>query len=166
MVFQSAAGGILNVHRARLDGGGARALTDDPEGVGWPVPSPDGRTLAVEMFRGNDTQLGLPPPKAALRARLTRLPGQHWHDWSQGRPPRSLRRPARRPLERLLMDVETGEERRLTDHGRVRDAVRTPAWSPSGDPRRLRADRDDGRRLADRAARAAGCRTLALARQD
>jgi Tol biopolymer transport system component len=31
------------------------------------------------------------------------------------------------------MDVETGEERRLTDHGRVREAVRTPAWSPSGD---------------------------------
>ena len=31
------------------------------------------------------------------------------------------------------MDVETGEERRLTDHGRVRDAVRTPAWSPAGD---------------------------------
>ena len=31
------------------------------------------------------------------------------------------------------MDVESGEERRLTDHGRVRDAVRTPAWSPAGD---------------------------------
>jgi Tol biopolymer transport system component len=30
------------------------------------------------------------------------------------------------------MDVESGEERRLTDHGRVRDAVRTPAWSPDG----------------------------------
>ena len=30
-------------------------------------------------------------------------------------------------------DVESGEERRLTDHGRVRDSVRTPAWSPRGD---------------------------------
>ena len=31
------------------------------------------------------------------------------------------------------MDVASGEERRLTDHARVRDAVRTPAWSPAGD---------------------------------
>jgi Tol biopolymer transport system component/DNA-binding winged helix-turn-helix (wHTH) protein len=134
VVFQSTTGGILNIQRARLDGGGARALTDDPEGVGWPVPSPDGRTLAVEMFRGNDTQLGLLPAEGGVARALTRLPGQHWvHDWSRdGR--RALYAARRDGLWNVYwMDVETGEERRLTDHGRVRDAVRTPAWSPSGD---------------------------------
>jgi Tol biopolymer transport system component/DNA-binding winged helix-turn-helix (wHTH) protein len=134
IVFQSTAGGILNVRRSRLDGGDARSLTDDPEGVGWPVPSPDGRTLAVEMFRGNDTQLGLLPADGGVARALTRLPGQHWvHDWSRdGR--RALYAGRRDGLWNVYwMDVETGEERRLTDHGRVRDAVRTPAWSPSGD---------------------------------
>jgi Tol biopolymer transport system component len=134
IVFQSTARGILNVHRSQLDGRGTRALTDDPEGVGWPVPSPDGRTLAVEMFRGNDTQLGLLPADGGVARALTRLPGQHWvHDWSRdGR--RALYAARRDGLWNVYwMDVETGEERRLTDHGRVRDAVRTPAWSPSGD---------------------------------
>ena len=134
VVFQSTAAGILNVHRSRLDGGGERALSDDAEGVGWPVPSPDGRTLAVEMFRGNDTQLGLLPADGGVARALTRLPGQHWvHDWSRdGR--RALYAARRDGLWNVYwMDVETGEERRLTDHGRVREAVRTPAWAPSGD---------------------------------
>jgi DNA-binding winged helix-turn-helix (wHTH) protein len=45
---------------------------------------------------------------------------------------RALRRAPRRAVV-YWMDVETGEERRITDHGRVRDAIRTPAWSRSGD---------------------------------
>jgi Tol biopolymer transport system component/DNA-binding winged helix-turn-helix (wHTH) protein len=134
VVFQSTVGGILNVHRSRLDGRDERALSDDAEGVGWPVPSPDGRALAVEMFRGNDTQLGLLPADGGVARALTRLPGQHWvHDWSRdGR--RALFAARRDGLWNVYwMDVETGEERRLTDHGRVREAVRTPAWSPAGD---------------------------------
>jgi Tol biopolymer transport system component len=134
IVFHAVAGGILNVYGARLDGGAPRPLTDDPQGVGWPVPSPDGRRLAVELFRGNDTQLGLLPFEGGTPRTLTRGRGQHWvHDWSpDGR--RSLYAARRDGLWNVYwMDVETGEERRLTDHGRVRDAVRTPAWSPAGD---------------------------------
>jgi Tol biopolymer transport system component/DNA-binding winged helix-turn-helix (wHTH) protein len=134
VVFHAVSGGVLNIHRARLDGGGARRLTDDPQGLGWPVPSPDGRTLAVEMFRGNDAHVGLMPAEGGVPRAITRLPGQHWvHDWSpDGR--RVLYAARRDGLWNVYwMDVESGEERRLTDHGRVRDAVRTPAWSPAGD---------------------------------
>jgi len=134
VVFHSAAGGTLNVHRSRLDGAGARPLTDDPQGVGWPVSSLDGKTLAVEMFRGNDTELGLLSAEGGVARAITRLPGQHWvHDWSPDSR-RALYAARRDGLWNVYwMDVETGEERRLTDHGRVRDAVRTPAWSPTGD---------------------------------
>jgi len=134
IVFHAVTRGILNIHGFRLDGSGARQLTDDPQGVGWPVPSPDGRTLAVEMFRGNDAQLGLLSAEGGIPRALTRVPGQHWvHDWSpDGR--RVLYAARRDGLWNVYwMDVESGEERRLTDHGRVRDAVRTPAWSPAGD---------------------------------
>jgi Tol biopolymer transport system component/DNA-binding winged helix-turn-helix (wHTH) protein len=134
VVFHSVSGGVLNIHRSRLDGGGARPLSDDPQGLGWPVPSPDGRMLAVEMFRGNDAQLGLLPADGGAPRAITRLPGQHWvHDWSpDGR--RVLYAARRDGLWNVYwIDVESGEERRLTDHGRVRDAVRTPAWSPAGD---------------------------------
>ncbi len=134
IVFHAVTGGILNVHRSRIDGSDARPLTHDPQGVGWPVPSRDGSALAVEMFRGNDTQLGLLSAGGGSPRPITRMPGQHWvHDWSpDGR--RVLYAARRDGLWNVYwMDVESGEERRLTDHGRVRDAVRTPAWSPAGD---------------------------------
>jgi Tol biopolymer transport system component len=119
------------------------------------------------MFRGNDTQLGLLSADGGVARALTRLPGQHWvHDWSQdGR--RALYAGRRDGLWNVYwMDVETGEERRLTDHGRVRHAVRTPAWSPSGD--RVAYERLETTGavwlIELRGPSAAG--TLALARQD
>lgn len=134
VVYHAVTGGVLNVHRVRVDVGRPTALTDDPQGVGWPIPSPDGRTLAVEMFRGNDAQLGLLPADGGTPRAISRLPGQHWvHDWSpDGR--RVLYAARRDGLWNVYwMDVDSGEERRLTDYGRVRDAVRSPAWSPAGD---------------------------------
>jgi TolB protein len=135
VVFHSLVHGVLNVRRAHLDGSGARALTEDTEGVGWPVPSPDGQSLMVEMFRGADAQVGLMPADGSAPPRaLTHVAGQHWgHDWSpDGR--RVLYGARRDGLWNVYwMNVETGEERRLTDHARVRDAVRTPAWAPAGD---------------------------------
>jgi Tol biopolymer transport system component/DNA-binding winged helix-turn-helix (wHTH) protein len=135
IVFHSLAHGVLNVRRANLDGSSLRALTDDAEGIGWPVPSPDGQSLMVEMFRGADAQLGLMPADGSAPPRaLTHVAGQHWgHDWSpDGR--RVLYGARRDGLWNVYwMNVETGEERRLTDHARVRDAVRTPAWAPAGD---------------------------------
>ena len=134
VVYHSVVDGMINVVRSRLDGSDARPLTRDAQGVGWPVPSPDGRTLAVEMFRGNDVQLGLLPTEGGEPRAISRLPGQHWvHDWSpDGR--RVLYAARRDGLWNVYWtDVESGEERRLTDHGRVRDSVRTPAWSPAGD---------------------------------
>jgi Tol biopolymer transport system component len=135
IVYQAFDGGILNVWRSSLDGSGARALTHDAQAVGWPVPSPDGATLMVEMFRGTDVQIGLMPADGSAPPRaLTHVAGQHWgHDWSpDGR--RVLYGARRDGLWNVYWrNVETGEERRLTDLGRVRDSVRTPAWSPAGD---------------------------------
>jgi hypothetical protein len=134
VVFHALTGGILNVYRSRVDGSETRRVTDDAHGVGWPVPSPDGQTLAVELFRGNDTQIGLLPVEGGPLRVLTHVPGQHWvHDWSpDGR--RVLYAARRDDLWNVYWtDVETGEERRLTDHARVREAVRTPAWSARGD---------------------------------
>jgi Tol biopolymer transport system component len=134
VVYHSVVDGMINIVRSRLDGGDARPLTRDAQGVGWPVPSPDGRTLAVEMFRGNDAQLGLLSAEGGEPRAISRLPGQHWvHDWSpDGR--RVLYAARRDGLWNVYWtDVESGEERRLTDYGRVRDSVRTPAWSPAGD---------------------------------
>jgi Tol biopolymer transport system component len=133
IVYHAVSDGILNIHRASFDGKESRRLTNDASGVGWPVPSPDGRTLAVELFRGNDAELALMPADGGEPRAITRVPGQHWvHDWSpDGR--RVLYAARRDGLWNVYwMDVATGEERRLTDHGRVRDAVRTPAWSATG----------------------------------
>jgi Tol biopolymer transport system component len=134
VVFQSTAGGILNVHRSRLDGGGERALSDDAEGVGWPVPSPDGRTLAVEMFRGNDTQLGLLPADGGVARALTRCPASTGCTTGPG----TAGAPSTPPAATGSGTSTGWTSRPARSAGspttaRVREAVRTPAWAPSGD---------------------------------
>jgi Tol biopolymer transport system component/DNA-binding winged helix-turn-helix (wHTH) protein len=134
VVFHSQRDGRLNVWRADFDGGALRQLTTDSEGAGWPVPSPDGRLVAIELFRGPDTtQVALIPSSGGPPRAITSTPGQHWaHGWSpDGRRISFVgRHDGAWNVYWVSLD---GEERRLTDYTDVRTFVRYPAWSPQGD---------------------------------
>jgi Tol biopolymer transport system component/DNA-binding winged helix-turn-helix (wHTH) protein len=67
-----------------LDGDAApRQLTDDPRDVGYPVISPDGRQVAVEIKTGSSTQLGIVPADGGAVVQLTDVRGQAWvRSWS------------------------------------------------------------------------------------
>jgi Tol biopolymer transport system component/DNA-binding winged helix-turn-helix (wHTH) protein len=134
LVFHSQRDGRLNVWRADFESGEVRPLTADEEGAGWPVPSPDGRTVAVELFRGPDTtQVAIVPAEGGPPRPLTSARGQHWaHGWSPDG--RRISYVARHDgawnVYRVSLD---GEQRRLTDYTDVRTFVRYPTWSPRGD---------------------------------
>jgi Tol biopolymer transport system component len=126
--------GALNVWSTDLGGGEARRLTDDPEGIGWPVWSPDGRQMAVEMMRGGDTRIGLLPAAGGTVREVVSTPGQNWpHSFSP-----DGRRLAFAGQRRGVWNVywapsDGGPERRLTDHDSPALYVRYPDWSPLGD---------------------------------
>ena len=134
VVFHSQRDGRLNVWRTDFESGQTRALTADKEGAGWPVPSPDGRFVAVELFRGPDTtQVSVIPSSGGTPRAITTKPGQHWaHGWSPDA--RRISYVAREGGAWNVYWVSLdGEDRRLTDYRDVRTFVRYPTWSPAGD---------------------------------
>jgi Tol biopolymer transport system component len=134
VVFHSQRNGRLNVWRADFESGEVRQLTADGEGAGWPVPSPDGRSIAVELFRGPDTtQVAVIPSGGGPVRTITSTPGQHWaHGWSPDgqRITYVGRHGGAWNVYWVSLD---GRERRLTDYTDVRTFVRYPTWSPLGD---------------------------------
>ena len=134
VVFQGLEGGVLNLWRADLATHAVRRLTRDGEGVGWAVPSRDGRQLAVQLYRGHDTtQVAVMPSDGGALRPLTTHRGQNWvHSWSP-----DGKRVAFAALREGIWNVFTiglgGDERRLTSFDAPRAFVRYPAWSPGGD---------------------------------
>jgi TolB protein len=117
-----------------LDGGPARQLTDDPEGAGWPVWSPDGASLAVELMRGGTTRVGVMSARGGPVRELTTAPGQSW--------PFSFSPDGRRVAfagqrggiwNVYTVPVDGGDERPVTAYTSPARFVRYPDWSPSGD---------------------------------
>ena len=52
-------GGVLNVWTQRLDGGPPRQITFDKEAMSYPTWSPDGKSILVEIKRGDSTHIGV-----------------------------------------------------------------------------------------------------------
>jgi Tol biopolymer transport system component/DNA-binding winged helix-turn-helix (wHTH) protein len=134
VVFHSQRDGRLNVWRADFESGQIRQLTADGEGTGWPVPSPDGRSIAVELFRGPDTtQVAVIPAGGGTPRPITTTPGQHWaHGWSPDGQRISYVARHNGAWNVYWVSLD-GKERRLTDYRDVRTFVRYPTWSPTGD---------------------------------
>jgi Tol biopolymer transport system component len=75
--------GSLNVFVRPLDGGAETQLSFDREAVSYPVWSPDGNYLAVEVKRGERTHIGVIPRRGGPLRLLTRDEGQSFlASWS------------------------------------------------------------------------------------
>ena len=125
---------VFQVWTADLPGGPPRQLTNDPEGLGWPSWSPDGRTLAVEALRRGDTVLALMPAEGGPLRPLASRPE---HSWPGDFTPdgRSLVFAAQRAGAWNVCFVPTsgGPERCVTSNRRFDGYVRMPAMAPAGD---------------------------------
>lgn len=125
---------VFQVWTARLPGGTPRQVTNDPEGIGWPFWSRDGKTLAAEAFRRGDTILGiLSEPGGALRP-LVSAPTHSWPGEFTPDGRRIVYAAQRGGVWNVCAaDVAIGQERCLTSYTRFDSYVRMPALSPSGD---------------------------------
>lgn len=126
--------GRLNVWRMEMAGGAARFLTNDAEGMGWPVWSPDGERVAVEIMRGGDTRVGLMASSGGPVREVVSTPGQNWpHSFSP-----DGRRIALAGQRRGIWNVYTAPvagraEQPVSSYDSPAIYVRYPDWSPLGD---------------------------------
>ena len=125
---------ILNVWMVPLEGGAPRQVTADPEGAGYACWSPDGKALAVQLFRGAGTQIAIVPVAGGEPAIVTRERGLSWTgDWSPDGE-KIVFAGQRDGLWNLYwVSRHGGPEHRLTSYANRHSFVRFPAWSPRGD---------------------------------
>jgi Tol biopolymer transport system component/DNA-binding winged helix-turn-helix (wHTH) protein len=134
LLFHGTLNGRLNVWRTDVAGGAERALTNDAEGIGWPVWSPDGRQIAVEVMRGGDTRVGLLAASGGPVRDVVSTPGQNWpHSFSPDGRRIALAGQRRGVWNVYWAPVAGGAEQPVTSYDSPAIYVRYPDWSPLGD---------------------------------
>ncbi len=128
------ADGIVNVWRVNLAADQPRQITFDAEFAGFPCWSPDGRWLAVQLRRGQDSQIAIMPAEGGALDPLTHGPGQHWpySFWPDGQSVAFAGQPG--DLWNIYrIDRHTRREELLTHNRKLNAYLRYPAVSPLGD---------------------------------
>jgi Tol biopolymer transport system component/DNA-binding winged helix-turn-helix (wHTH) protein len=125
-------GGGTGVWLSTFDGA-ERKVASDREAVSYPAWSPDGRWLAVELKRGDSTQIGVVPSTGGPVVQITDERGQHWPDsWAPDND-RIAFAGERDGVWNIYSVSRTSRQvTRLTSFTSSAGYVRYPAWSPSG----------------------------------
>jgi Tol biopolymer transport system component len=127
-------GSTMNLWLQPLAGGPARRLTFDRELLAYAAWSPDGRWLAAQMRRGEDTHVVVVAAAGGEPQVLTRDAGQSWPNSFSPDGERIAYARQRDGLWNLWwVSRRGGEQRQLTRHEAPAAYVRYPAWSPRGD---------------------------------
>jgi Tol biopolymer transport system component/DNA-binding winged helix-turn-helix (wHTH) protein len=126
--------GAMNVFTRPLGPGEPRQITTDREAVSYPAWSPDGRSLAVEIKRGDSTHIGVVPPGGGDLVQLTSERGQSWpHSWAPDNDRIAFAAERDGVWNVWFVSRTSKEVRRLTDFTSSAGYVRYPTWSPRGD---------------------------------
>ena len=116
-----------------VDEGRARAVSSPGASVGYPIWSPDERSLAVEIEDGGNTHLAVVDVSTGQMRQLTRDSGQVWiRSWSPDgtRVVAAVRRDRLWSLE--WVDVRTAARGVVVPAGPPSVYYRYPDWSPQG----------------------------------
>jgi Tol biopolymer transport system component/DNA-binding winged helix-turn-helix (wHTH) protein len=125
--------GAMNVWTRHLDGTGERRLTSDTEAVSYPVWSPDGRSLAVEIKRGEHTYIGVIGRDGGPVEQLTNEGGQSWpYSWSPDGEWIAFAGERGGIWNVYEVSRHTKATRALTDFTSSSGYVRYPSWAPRG----------------------------------
>ena len=126
--------GEVNVWTRALDGAAPRRrVTSDAEVMSYPSWSPDGRWLAVEVKRGDETHIAVVPREGGAAEHLTSENGQSWpHSWSPDGERIVFAGERQGVWNVWVVSRRTRETTQLTRFASPSGYVRYPAWSPSG----------------------------------
>jgi len=141
----------MNVWTQRLDGPRVQ-VTADPEAISYPVWSPDGLSLAVEIKRGDQTVIGVVARDGGPVTHLTADRGRSWpHSWAPDNDRIAFAGERDGVWNLYAVSRRTRAVTALTTFKDAGSYVRYPAWSPRG-----------SRVVFERSLRTAGVWTLAL----
>ena len=123
----------MNVWIRSLGGGPARQVTHDREAISYPAWSPDGRRLAVEIKRGDKTQIGVVSRDGGPVEALVTERGQNWpRSWSPDGQWIAFAGERNAIWNIYAVSTRTREVRALTHFTSPSGWVRYPSWSPRG----------------------------------
>jgi Tol biopolymer transport system component/DNA-binding winged helix-turn-helix (wHTH) protein len=126
------AGGVINVWTQVLDGGSRKQLTFDSEAMSYPMWSPDGRSLVVEIKRGDDTHMGVMSRDGGPVELLVTERGQSWpYSWAPDNDRIAFAGARDGVWNIYTVSRSTKAITQLTDFNSVQGYVRYPSWSPA-----------------------------------
>ena len=112
-----------------------RKIASDPEAVTYPSWSRDGKWIAVELKRGDSTQIGAVSPNGGPVEQLTTDRGQHWPDsWAPDNDRIAFAGERDGVWNLFTVSRTTRVVTPLTSFTSSAGYVRYPNWSPSGSP--------------------------------
>jgi Tol biopolymer transport system component/DNA-binding winged helix-turn-helix (wHTH) protein len=126
--------GAMNVWTQAIDGSGSRRrVTADAEAVTYPSWSPDGRWLAVEIKRGEQTHIGVVAKDGGPIEQITNERGQSWpHSWSPDGDRIAFAAERDGVWNIHTVSRRTHVSQPLTHFTSSSGYVRYPSWSPRG----------------------------------
>jgi Tol biopolymer transport system component/DNA-binding winged helix-turn-helix (wHTH) protein len=135
LAFTSQKDGAPNLWMLAVGDQEPRQLTFDRELAGFPVWSPDGKSLAYEVRRGDDTYIFLTRPDAtgSQPVQLTTAAGDSWpHSWSPDGARIAFAGRRDGVWNIWWISADGKHEKQLTSYHDLHHFVRYPDWSPSG----------------------------------
>jgi Tol biopolymer transport system component/DNA-binding winged helix-turn-helix (wHTH) protein len=123
-------GGVINVWTQPLEGGPRRQVTFDGEAMSYPLWSPDGKSIAVEIKRGDHTHIGVVPREGGSVEMLVTGAGQSWpNSWGPDNDRIAFAGERDGVWNIYTVSRTTKAVRQLTEFTSVEGYVRYPSWS-------------------------------------
>jgi Tol biopolymer transport system component/DNA-binding winged helix-turn-helix (wHTH) protein len=127
IAFNRTIGGKTSVWISAPDGSSLRRMSEDDDLARFPIWSPSGKHLAVQLRRGGSSIAILPGQKVLLKG------GENWpHSWSSDEKEIAFAGRRNGVWNVWTVNVESGRTRQLTNFTSTTGWVRTPCWSPDG----------------------------------
>jgi len=118
----------------RIGGTSAAPLTDGSSSERVPVWSPDSRTIAFELKKGDATNVAVVPASGGAPKMLTASAGESWpYSWSPDGDKIAFAALREGSWNLWWVSVATAGSSQLTHDTSSNTFVRYPAWSPAGD---------------------------------